>query len=273
MSGITLNYVLIAWLLLAAAVFASLFFVNAPYGRYTGRNFGPVLKGRLGWIIMEAPAPLVFAAFFLNGLETITVTQAVFFVMWEAHYVDRAFIYPMTLRLSSKPIPVVIVGAGAIFNIMNAYLNGGYITSNTAQYSAGWLSDIRFFTGLALFITGYIINRNSDIILYRLRRSSPSEYSLPQGGFFRWVSCPNYLGEITIWMGWTLATWSPVAAAFTLWTIANLAPRARAHHRWYREHFERRGKLPRDYEADAAVAHAADEKVYDDEDMWKKGWE
>jgi len=238
MSGITLNYVLIAWILLAAAVFAALFFINAPYGRYTGRHLGPVLKGRLGWIIMEAPAPLVFAACILPGLQEITVTQAVLFVMWEAHYMDRAFIYPMTLRLSSKPIPVVIVAAGAVFNIMNAYFNGGYLISNSFRYQAGWLSDIRFIIGLAVFIAGYIINRNSDIILYRLRKDSPSEYSIPQGGFFRWVSCPNYLGEMMIWTGWTIATWSPVAAAFTLWTIANLAPRARAHHKWYRENFE-----------------------------------
>jgi hypothetical protein len=63
------------------------------------------------------------------------------------------------------------------------------------------------------------------------------------------VSCPNYLGEIIEWSGWALATWSLAGAAFALYTIANLAPRAVAYHRWYRESFNdyppaRRALLP-----------------------------
>ena len=59
----------------------------------------------------------------------------------------------------------------------------------------------------------------------------------------------------------------------SIWTGTSEVMSLITAHEWYREHFERKGKLPRDYEADAAEAHAADEKVYDDEDMWKKGWE
>ncbi len=71
----------------------------------------------------------------------------------------------------------------------------------------------------------------------------------PHGGAFRWVSCPNYLGEIVEWIGWALATWSLAGTAFALYTMANLAPRAVAHHRWYRERFadyppQRRALVP-----------------------------
>jgi len=59
----------------------------------------------------------------------------------------------------------------------------------------------------------------------------------------------------------------------SIWTGTSEVMSLIAAHEWYREYFERKGKLPRDYEADAAEADAADEKVYDDEDMWKKGWE
>jgi protein-S-isoprenylcysteine O-methyltransferase Ste14 len=55
---------------------------------------------------------------------------------------------------------------------------------------------------------------------------------------YRWISCPNYLGEIVEWSGWALATWSLPGLAFAVWTAANLAPRAHSHHLWYREHFE-----------------------------------
>jgi len=42
---------------------------------------------------------------------------------------------------------------------------------------------------------------------------------------------------MVIWAGWALATWSLPGMLFAFWTVANLAPRARANHRWYQEHF------------------------------------
>jgi alkylation response protein AidB-like acyl-CoA dehydrogenase len=59
----------------------------------------------------------------------------------------------------------------------------------------------------------------------------------------------------------------------SIWTGTSEVMSLITAHEWYREYFERQGKPIRDYEADAAEAHAADEKVYNDEDMWKKGWE
>jgi len=70
-----------------------------------------------------------------------------------------------------------------------------------------------------------------------LRRPQESGYKIPYGGLFRWVSCPNYLGEIVIWTGWAVTTWSLPGLAFALWTATNLIPRARANHRWYRNYF------------------------------------
>ncbi|MEJ2006114.1 MAG: methyltransferase, partial [Cyclobacteriaceae bacterium] len=60
----------------------------------------------------------------------------------------------------------------------------------------------------------------------------------PEGGLFRWVSCPHYFGEILEWSGWAVLTWSLPGFAFALFTFANLAPRAIAHHRWYKEKYE-----------------------------------
>jgi len=249
MNDLVLRYVLIAWIIVAILVFISLFFIDAPYGRYFRRSFGPSVNGRLGWIIMEAPAFLVFAAFFIADIGMVTIVQIIFLAMWTTHYLDRSFIYPIKLRISSKPLPLIVLITGFGFNFMNAYLNSEYIIINTPKYSEIWLYNARFISGLALFSMGFIMNRHSDYILYRIRKTLRQQYHIPQGGLYRWVSCPNYLGEIIMWSGWAISTWSPVAAAFSLWTVANLVPRARSHHQWYQKHFvdypgERRVIIP-----------------------------
>jgi steroid 5-alpha reductase family enzyme len=198
---------------------------------------------------MEMPASLVFAACFLVAPGGFTVTQIVLLIVWQVHYAHRAFIYPFTLRSSEKPLVLWILVSGFVFNLINAYLNGSYITMHPQQYPAGWLLDYRFILGLAIFAAGFFINRQSDYILYNIRKKNKNVYEIPQGGLFKWVSCPNYLGEMLIWFGWAIAAWSPVGLAFALWTVANLAPRARSHHRWYHEKFddypeERRALVP-----------------------------
>ncbi len=89
--------------------------------------------------------------------------------------------------------------------------------------------------GALLFVAGAVINVTADNTLLRLRRQGG--YRVPRGGLFERVSCPNYLGEMLEWCGWALATWSLAGLAFALYTMANLAPRARAHHRWYHAKF------------------------------------
>jgi protein-S-isoprenylcysteine O-methyltransferase Ste14 len=100
-----------------------------------------------------------------------------------------------------------------------------------------------------LFAVGYWINRQADRTLHNLRWPGESGYRIPRGGLYRWISCPNYLGEIVEWLGWAVATWSLPGLAFAVWAIANLAPRAWAHHRWYCNYFadypsERKALVP-----------------------------
>ena len=239
---------LIGWFILAAAIFVLLLFVAAPYGRHVRPGWGLTVGNRLGWVLMEAPAPVLMAVFFVIGSE-ITVTSIVFLVIWEAHYCHRAFIYPFSLRGREKRMPLMIVSFGFIFNLMNGYLNGRYIFTFSGGYAADWLADPRFILGIMLFITGYIINRQSDQVLRNLRPPGESGYKVAHQGLYRWISCPNYLGELIIWFGWALATWSLAGLAFAVWTAANLIPRAKANHEWNKAAFtdypkERKALVP-----------------------------
>jgi 3-oxo-5-alpha-steroid 4-dehydrogenase 1 len=170
--------------------------------------------------------------------------------MWEAHYVHRAFIYPFILRDKWKPMPAVLSLMGATFNLGNAYLNGRYLFDlSGSRYSADWLLEPQFILGALLFIIGFVINRHSDTILRGLRAEGEAGYKIPKGGMYRYISCPNYFGEIVEWFGWAIATWSLSGVAFAIWTFANLAPRAHAHHKWYHKNFkeypvERKALLP-----------------------------
>jgi 3-oxo-5-alpha-steroid 4-dehydrogenase 1 len=231
------NILLISWFVLAVAIFVALFFIVAPYGRHTRRSWGPAIGDKLGWIIMEAPSPVLFAAFFVLGIKSISITAVAFLVLWEAHYVHRAFIYPFSRSAGASGMVVAVVSMGFLFNIGNAYLNGRYLFTLSGGYDNGWLMTPQFIIGAALFIIGFVINRKADDDLRNLRKPGESGYKIPDGGLYRWISCPNYFGEIVTWVGWAVATWSLPGLAFAVFTVANLAPRARAHHQWYKEQF------------------------------------
>jgi 3-oxo-5-alpha-steroid 4-dehydrogenase 1 len=243
-------FMILAGLVVAMGVFVALFFINAPYGRHTRRGWGPMIPNHISWFIMESPAVILFALFFALGTAPKNLPVILFFVLWELHYVHRAFIYPWTIRDGHKKMPIGVMLLGFAFNVGNAYANGHYLFTLSGGYPLGWLLDARFLAGVTLFLVGFIINRWADLSLRALRMPGEINYSIPYGGLFNWVSCPNYLGEIIEWTGWALATWSLPGLAFAVWTFANLAPRARSHHAWYYANFpeypkNRKALIPR----------------------------
>lgn len=238
---------LVAELVLAVVTFVALLFVVAPYGGRHGRPaWGPTVPARVGWVVMEAPASLAFLGFYLLGSHRAGLVPLLFLLLWQVHYVQRAFIYPLLMRSGSR-MPAVVMLLAILFNLLNAWVNARWI-SQYGDYPRSWLADPRFWLGVVLFAAGYALNVGSDRTLRGLRRSGTG-YSVPRGGAFRFVSSPNYLGEIVEWFGWAVATWSLAGLAFALYTTANLAPRAVANHRWYRETFpgypeDRRALVP-----------------------------
>ena len=226
----------VAWgtLALAPLVFIVLLYVKAPYGRHIRQGWGPTLDNRLGWFFMELPAVLVFGAIWLAFAEPST-TPVVLLLMWQVHYCHRVFIYPWTLK-PGKRMPWLILLMAVVFNTSNGFLNAWSIASHAEQYDLAWLWGPQFLAGVVLFFGGMALNKVSDRQLARLSRTGRG-YQVPHGLVYRWVSCPNYLGEIIQWTGWAVATWSLAGWIFAIWTAANLVPRAIAHHRWYKETF------------------------------------
>lgn len=221
---------------LGIIVFIVLFFITAGYGRYKSKKWGYSINPKLGWFLMEFPSPVIVILIFFLSQKEQTIVSWIFLFIWELHYVQRAFIYPFLIR-STKKMPLVVISMGFMFNIINAYLQGRFIFELRDPLPNQWLTDIRFLGGFALFLFGYIINLQSDYILRHLRKFGESDYKIPFGGFFEYVSCPNYLGEILEWVGWAILTWSLSGVLFAFWTGANLIPRAVKHHKWYHENY------------------------------------
>jgi len=231
------NVLLFAWVVFAAVSFVLLFFVTAPYGRHNRSGWGWQIPSSIGWLVMESPAVIVFGLFFLFGKYSATAASMAFFLLWEIHYVHRTFIFPFRRRAGYKPMPVLIVLFSGAFNVANGYFQGYYLFTLAEPYPAQWLIDPRFLIGAFIFFTGFAINVHSDNTLFSLRKPGETGYKVSTSGLFRWVSAPNYLGEILEWTGWAFATWSLPGAAFAFWTAANLIPRAVSNHRWCRQNF------------------------------------
>lgn len=230
-------YGLVALVASGVVSFLALLFVAAPYGRHERPGWGPTVPARLGWLLQELPAPLLFAVVYFRGEHAFQTVPLVFLGMWELHYLYRTFVYPLRLAPSAARMPLATVVLAIAFNTLNATLNAYAITHGALRHVDAWLGDPRFLAGVALFAFGWFVNQQSDAILRKLRKPGETGYKIPHGGLYGVVSCPNYLGEILEWCGWALATWTYAGFAFAFFTAANLVPRAIAHHRWYREKF------------------------------------
>ncbi len=232
-------YDLLLWTVFISSIliFVVLFFIRAPYGRHYRQGWGLETSARLGWMVMESPAVLVMAYVFVIGDRTTHLASVVFFLIWMSHYIQRTFIYPMLMKGGKKNFPILLIIFALTFNSINAYLNGRYLFYFSAPYTTAWLTGPRFLLGVALFAAGFVINVHSDSILRNLRQEDENGYSIPEGGLFRYVSNPNYFGEMLEWIGWAVLTWSLPGLAFAVFTIANLLPRAWANHRWYQKEF------------------------------------
>lgn len=225
----------------AGVVFVVLFFVDAPYGRHQRDGWGPTVPARWGWVIMELPSVALFGALWWTHPQRGELVVTVLGLAWLAHYGQRTFLFPFLMRGGGRPHALLTVVMAVLFNVPNASANAVGLRARPV--------DAAFVAGVGLFVAGMVVNLHADAVLRGLRRPGETGYRIPQGGAYRWVSSANYLGEIVEWVGFALASGSLAAWAFAAFTFANLAPRARSHHRWYRDRFpdyppERRAIVP-----------------------------
>lgn len=236
-------------LCLSPIVFLALQRINAGYGSMYTPKWGPVVNNRLGWFLMETPVVIVMLIIWLSSDRRGDVVRVVMTSLFLLHYVQRSFIFPLLIKGKGR-MPWTIILMGVVFNVINAYMIGGWFfyLSPADSYPLSWLWSPLFILGTVVFFAGMLINLHSDSIIRHLRKPGDTKHYIPKGGMYRYVTSANYLGEFIEWVGYAILTFSLAGAVFAIWTFANLAPRARAlHDRYVREFGEDYRKLGRRY--------------------------
>lgn len=229
--------------IIGVIVFISLYFVDAGYGKMISEKWGPSINNKVGWTLMECPVFFVVLYMWASSDVRFELPYLVFFLLFELHYFQRSFIFPLLMKGNSK-MPIVIMALSIVFNLTNGYIQGYWLFVKAPQsalyqtiYTSAWLTDWRFILGVLIFFTGMFINWHSDYIIRHLRKPGDSKHYLPHGGLYDYVTSANYFGEIVEWAGWTVLTGSWAGFVFFWFTCANLVPRANSIYHKYEVEF------------------------------------
>ena len=224
------------WVLIGLGTFAYLFFESAPYGRHIKEGWGIEIPARLGWVVMESPCVILMIIYALVVRDQLQIIHKVFLLIWLTHYIHRTFIYPFLIEMTNPKMPISIAFSAFFFNLVNVSIQAFGIFYFT-QYSDNWISSPTFIIGLSVFLLGMYINIRSDYTIMAIKKKKGPGYHIPHSFLYKYLSAPNYFGEIIEWIGWAVLTWSISGIVFLIWVVANLFPRALAHHQWYKKKF------------------------------------
>jgi 3-oxo-5-alpha-steroid 4-dehydrogenase 1 len=194
---------------------------------------------------MEIPATAVFLWFFLQGPRAFEAMPLLLGLVWMIHYGNRGWFFPLSIRVvpgKKSSFSVTVMAMGMFVTAIHGYLNARWFTELGTHLNNDWFTNPRFLIGILVYYCGFLLIVSSEAIVRNLRdpaklAAGESGYRIPFGGGYRFVSSPQYLGELTAWAGFTIMTWGLPGLMIFLISAGNLVPRALATHKWYQEKF------------------------------------
>lgn len=241
----TFDTVLAIGLIFAAFTLLAGPFQQSPYGRFASDSFGLNLNPKLGWWLMEIPATASFLWFFLTSDSSgWTVTTLLLAGIWMLHYGNRGWFFPLSIRVAKgtkSSFSLMVMALGMFVTGIHAYLHARWFTEFGTHLTPEWLTDPRFIIGILVYALGFFLIVTSESVVRNLRNPNPGpdepRYKIPYGYGYRFVSSPQYLGELLAWSGLAIFTWGLPGVMILLISAGNLTPRAFATHKWYKEKF------------------------------------
>ena len=244
-------YIQIGFLILDIPIFLSLLFIKAYYGKFFNSNsedsnciqkllrkIFPVIPSRISWIIQECPCVFITIFFIIYYYENLNYKNILVISPFLIHYIHRTFIFSFVIH-SSKNNPLEITLMAFTFCFFNAIMINRSIFFLIKDYGDEFL--LNYIFGLAIFLLGIYINIHSDYSMIKQRNANQDEnnkYIIPRGFMYELISCPNYFGELTEWLGFFILSNSFSGLVFFISTFANLFPRAIQYHQWYKNKFK-----------------------------------
>ena len=133
---------------IAVVVFIALYFVEAGYGKMISSKWGPAINNKVAWVLMECPVFIVLLYMWMQSDRQWNAAPFIFFLLFELHYFQRSFIFPIILKGKSK-MPIAIMAMGMVFNTLNGFMQGEWIfyLSPEDMYTAEWLATPQFILG------------------------------------------------------------------------------------------------------------------------------
>ena len=81
------------WIAIGFLSFPFILRYDAPYGRHTSNNWGPLVDNKIGWIVMELPALIVCPLLVLSSGNPLSDITKFFIILWVIHYFNRRVTY------------------------------------------------------------------------------------------------------------------------------------------------------------------------------------
>jgi very-long-chain enoyl-CoA reductase len=201
----------------------------------------PMLICPLLWILVRKFPSSLFTKALFGSVASPGPSQATLCwqdslaFMFTAHFVKRELETMLVHRFGNDTMP-----------LSNIFKNSGYYwlfafwiahTSLHPLYTVPACESQRY-AGVALFVMSELLNLKAHIDLRNLRPAGTRIRKVPQGILFKFISCPNYFFEILAWVGFTLASQSVAAAAFTFVGAAQMTAWAIQKHKRYLKEFD-----------------------------------
>lgn len=142
--------------LIALIVFIALYFVKAGYGIFRTASWGVAISNKLAWILMEAPVFLVMCWMWMHSERRFDPVILTFFIFFQIHYFQRAFVFPLLLTGKSK-MPLAIMSMGILFNLLNGYMRAnGYFISHPRECTFRLVHFRMVYCGQSAFLCRYV---------------------------------------------------------------------------------------------------------------------
>jgi very-long-chain enoyl-CoA reductase len=203
--------------------------------------FFPMIVFPLIWMLVrQFPASYITSKLY-SGEDATQIPQAtkcwqdMLALMFTLHFAKREYETLFVHRFGNDTMPITNIFKNSGYYWMFAFWIA-FITLHPL-YTMPSNVNRRYF-GVGLFVVSELLNLKAHIDLRNLRPAGTRVRRVPRGISFNLVSCPNYLFEILSWVGFTLASQSVAAAAFTAVGAAQMTAWAIQKHKRYRKEFD-----------------------------------